>query len=387
LNNETNELQVKPMPTTSPRKSHPLGLVLAVAPQALARGRFAAKGKASPAISPAAALAWLDERLALGEAIDTVEIAGPGDPLATPGLTVETLDLVRKKYPRLDLVVTTLGIHGDQKIKTLVEHGLSRLILEVDAATPKVVQRLYAWIRPANKTIPLAQAAEILLSEQQACLAACTQAGLPVSIRTTVYPGVNDDHIEEIAYQVASLGATAMIILPALPTTDGEVSIPAPSQELIHTLRTLAGQHLPILDAPAASGPGVPPAPAPATLLPRPTHERPNVAVVSASGMAVDLHLGQATRVLVYGPREDGLVSLLDTRPMPAAGGGTSRWEQLAALLPDCFAVLAGSAGANPQAVLQGHGIPVLITDGEIEGTVDHLYGGGKKSKRRDKRL
>jgi nitrogen fixation protein NifB len=111
---------------------------------------------------------------------------------------------------------------------------------------------------------------------------------------------------------------------------------------------------------------------------PGPTKKRPNVAVVSSNGMEVDLHLGQAYQVLIYGPREDGLACLLETRPAPEPGS-SDRWEELAERLPDCFAILAASAGERPRNILGDHGITILITDGEIESTVDMLYGGGKK--------
>jgi nitrogen fixation protein NifB len=94
--------------------------------------------------------------------------------------------------------------------------------------------------------------------------------------------------------------------------------------------------------------------------------------------MEVDLHLGQAYQVLIYGPREDGLACLLETRPAPEPGS-SDRWEELAERLPDCFAILAASAGERPRNILGDHGITILITDGEIESTVDMLYGGGKK--------
>jgi nitrogen fixation protein NifB len=118
--------------------------------------------------------------------------------------------------------------------------------------------------------------------------------------------------------------------------------------------------------------------------LPKPIPVRPNVAVVSSNGMDIDLHLGQAVKVLIYGPREDGLTCLLGTRPAPEPGGGGERWRRLAEVLPDCFALLAASAGANPREILGQNGIPVVACEEEIEGAVDLLYGGGKK--RRDKR-
>ncbi len=368
-------------PTLFPNR-HPLRLILPVAPQALARGRFAPLEKAPTALSPAAALAWLDEHQGQGLAVAGVELAGPGDPLATPGPTLETLNLVRQRYPGLALTVTTLGIHGHREVKALAEHGVSQLTLMVEAVNVEVAKEVYAWIRPGKCTVPLAQAAGILLQEQATCLAACLQAGIAVTIRTVVQPGINDRHVEAIADQMAALGATAMIILPGPPRSDGERIIPAPSLERMRDLRAAAGRHLPILEAPAAAlDPAIPPA-ASASLRPRPSRSRPNVAVVSGDGLAVDRHLGQASRVLIYGPREDGLVALLASRSLPTAGGGAGRWQALAGLLPDCFALLAASAGDTPRAALQGHGITVLTTEGEVEGAVDHLYAAGKPRRR-----
>jgi nitrogen fixation protein NifB len=72
----------------------------------------------------------------------------------------------------------------------------------------------------------------------------------------------------------------------------------------------------------------------------------------------------------------------LASRNTPAAGSGTSRWQALAdECLFDCFALLAANAGENPQKVLAEQGIKVLLTEENIEGTVDVLYGGGKKKK------
>ena len=98
--------------------------------------------------------------------------------------------------------------------------------------------------------------------------------------------------------------------------------------------------------------------------------------------MDVDLHLGQAYQVLIYGPREDGLTCLLGTRAVPEPGSGSSRWEELAESLHDCFAILTTSAGESPRRIFENHDITLLITDNEIEGIVDVLFGGGKKGKK-----
>jgi nitrogen fixation protein NifB len=97
--------------------------------------------------------------------------------------------------------------------------------------------------------------------------------------------------------------------------------------------------------------------------------------------MEVDLHLGQAIRLMIYGPREDGLPCLLETREAPEPGTA-DRWGELAKILHDCFAILAASAGETPRRMLAEKGVKVLITQDAIEGTVDVLYGGGKKGKK-----
>jgi len=96
----------------------------------------------------------------------------------------------------------------------------------------------------------------------------------------------------------------------------------------------------------------------------------------------VDEHLGQAARFLIYGP-EEGLMVLRGVRPAPAPGGGDARWEAVAELLDDCFALLASGAGEKPRAILARRGVRILVCDGGVEGSVDALLGGGKKGKRR----
>lgn len=97
--------------------------------------------------------------------------------------------------------------------------------------------------------------------------------------------------------------------------------------------------------------------------------------------MDVDLHLGHAVKVLIYGPRGDGLACLLEARELPEPGTGARRWKDLASVIKDCFAILTASAGENPRKILTENGVRVVVTEENIEGCVDVLYGGGKKGK------
>ena len=111
--------------------------------------------------------------------------------------------------------------------------------------------------------------------------------------------------------------------------------------------------------------------------MPAPSPGRPNLAVVSSNGLDVDLHLGHAVTVLIYGPGQGGLPCLLETRSAPEPGAGPSRWKALARTLKDCFALVAASAGDSPRQILGRAGLPVLIAQGQVQDAVDVLYGGG----------
>lgn len=362
-------------PANEATTAGPLLARLPMAPKALARVRWAAEARPQPAMTPAEAMAWLEQMQQQGQQISAVVCDGPGDPLATPGLLFEALTLIRRHYPELPLEVATLGLNGDEHVRQLTALDVHRVTLLVNAVTEEEAAKVYAWVRPGTRTIPLAEATALLIMEQARTATALSQAGVTVHIQTTVCPGINDGQVEEIARKMASLGATGITLLPAHAGNDEDTATLA-------RVAPLVARHLPLVATQPAVAPGDTALPlSEGTPLPKPTPTRPNVAVVSISGMEVDLHLGHAIKALVYGPREDGLVSLLATRELPEPGSGQARWEEAARILHDCFALLATSAGESPKKILASHGISVLITEGEIDATVDLLYGGGKKGK------
>ena len=178
------------------------------------------------------------------------------------------------------------------------------------------------------------------------------------------------------------LGAQSITVDPYIPEPGCEVIGMRPDQKELEKCRASAAQYLHVVSsscgdsrpyqAVSASGPGD-------MRYPKPSAEKPNIAVVSLSGVEVDMHLGKAPRFLIYGPREDGLACLLGVRDAPESGGGAERWKTVAGILGDCFVLLAAQAGNTPRQTLAEYGLPVLITDDQIEGIVDLLYGGDKK--------
>lgn len=361
---------------------HPGIVVLPVAPRINHRIRFAQLNSQKEShVLPRTAVAMVADLRSKGSKADAVLIHGPGDPLADIEIPLEAIVSVKKYFPELKIVIRTLGIGGLQHADKLQQAGVSEVELLIDGVDPAILEKLYAWIRPGFKTLKLSEAAEILCAEQAQAIQAFKDAGLVVRIVTTLYPTVNDDHLEVLARKVTDLGADEMILHPYSCPPDADIVLPEADPVQVETLIGTLADILPVTQGrPAATRSTI--MADTTNTLPRPKKDRPNVAVVSSNGMDIDLHLGQAPQLLVYGPRDDGLNCLLECRPAPEAGTGDDRWDILAGRIPDCFALLAASAGERPRRILDSHGIQVVITQENIEGTVDLLYGGGKKGKR-----
>ncbi|XPV75144.1 MAG: NifB/NifX family molybdenum-iron cluster-binding protein [Desulfovibrio sp.] len=364
-------------------------LHLPIAPRSNYRIKYSAEQTRGYAISAEEALLLLDRTLAdKTRKLEMVGITGPGDPLAEPAVLFRVLGMVRAKYPDLPLCITTVGIGVELHIEELKALNLSHVNLLVDCVEPDVAEKLYAWIRPSARTVPLSVASCVLLKEQTRAVSALCKAGIPVKVNTTVYSTKNADHVEDIAAVMAGLGADMMAV-NAHRELDVATDLPALSTSEFMQIRTDAERYLPLVSACKSCGSqdtesgeggcsGKNYFDTSMSLF-SPTSTRNKVAVASSTGMDVDMHLGHAQKILIYGHREDGLACLLETRAAPPKGSGDSRWETLATDLGDCFALLASSAGEKPKEILSRMGLPVIITDGGIEGTVDVLYGGGKK--------
>lgn len=390
-------------PCFSPDARYAYGrLHLPVAPKVNVRGKYddamylaSAQNvveKAPQCLLPAEGLAYLDRVLASGIELAMVGISGPGEPFATPDTTFETLRLVREKYPDMGLCVATNGLGVSSYASVLGSLGLAHVTVLINGVDPDVVEKLYGWIRPGTKTMRLTEAAEYLVGDQLAAIVALRKAGVSVKVNTTVYPGINDKHIGDIAARVASLGVELMHIIPFIPPWEGATDMKKPDVETMLRLRTDAAKYLPVMEAPDLCGEMIigfmgdacgtgHELITPEAALPLPGGDKPYVAVASSDGYDVNEHLGHARKLLIYGPK-NGPVSLLEARPAPAPGSGDNRWEILAEVLKDCKYLLVSSAGNRPKEVLAERGIRVIQTEENIEGLVDVLFGGGKGGKK-----
>ena len=342
-------------------------------------------GVTSTVLAPQQAVAYLASVLEKRPEISVMGIAGPGDPFANPDETMETLRLVRNKFSNMILCVATNGLNVAPYVAEMADLKVSHVTLTINAVDPAIGGEIYAWVRDGKRPLRGEEAAAVLSARQMEALVKLKARGITVKVNTIIMPGINDDHIPEIAEKVSGLGADIINLMPLVPV-NGAVfeNVPPPDTLTTARLRLQCGQFLPQMthcarcraDAVGYIGENMTTEQhdalkhyANSSLNPDENVTRPFVAVATMEGALVNQHLGEAERFIVYEPDAEtpGDFRLKEIRPAPAPGGGDARWAELAGTLKDCRALLVNAAGPTPMKTLTRHGLRVI----EMEGLID----------------
>ena len=148
--------------------------------------------------------------------LSVVGIAGPGDPLANPRQTFETLEGIARAAPDLKLCLSTNGLALLDHVERLAATGVHHLTVTLNALDPEVGARLYAWVHWNGRRLHGAEAARILIERQLAGLARAVELGILCKVNSVVVPGVNDLHLPEVARRVKSMGVFLHNVMPLI---------------------------------------------------------------------------------------------------------------------------------------------------------------------------
>lgn len=344
-------------------------------------------GVTSTVLTPRQALAYVEKVLEKEPRITVAGIAGPGDPFANPVETLETMRLIRKKFPKLLLCLSSNGLGLPAHLDELVDIGVSHVTITVNAIDPEIGQKIYAWVRD-GKVIHRGRAgAELLLNRQLEVIAALKANGVTVKVNTIVVPSVNDHHVQEVARKMAELKVDVLNCMPMFPNKDTPFeNIEEPDARLMEAIRAKAEPYVPqmrhctrcradavgllgqddseLIGCLSSCAKGAADKP-----------DKPHVAVATREGLLVNLHMGEAEKFQIWTKTESGF-ECIEERLAPEPGGGLKRWVRLAEMLRDCRAVLVSGIGDNPRMVLSDKSIEPIEMNGFIRIGLEGVYGG-----------
>jgi nitrogen fixation protein NifB len=343
-------------------------------------------GVTSSVLGPYQAVEYLKELSKHIENISVIGIAGPGDPFANPQETLETMRLVKKEFPEKIFCLSTNGLNLKPYIDEIAELGVSHVTITINAVDPEITSKIYSWVRYDKKIYRGIDGAKFLMDRQLECIPLLKKKGITVKINSVIVPGINDNHLGEVAQTVKALGADVMNCIPMVPSKETIFEhMTEPDKGMIFKVRTLAKEHINMMthcsrcraDAAGLLGHdfkdafGMLQEFASRPLFP--DEDRPYVAVATYEGMLVNMHLGEADILYIYKHTPNGF-HFVGERTTPRPGSGDFRWINLANTLKDCRAILVAGVGGNPLNILQHSGIRVIQMTGLIDEGLDAVF-------------
>jgi nitrogen fixation protein NifB len=201
-------------------------------------------GVSAAILTPEQAVKTLARAVELCPELAVAGIAGPGDALAG-NAAIETFRLIGARFPHLSKCLSTNGLRLPDKARELAELGVKHITVTVNAADPKIGAKIISHITLNGKTIKGEKAAELLLSRQIEGIQDAVNCGMEIKVNTVLIPGINHEHIGEIAKTVAALGVKYHNIMPLIPR--GEfANIAPPDCAMLNTAREAASPYVPV---------------------------------------------------------------------------------------------------------------------------------------------
>jgi nitrogen fixation protein NifB len=344
-------------------------------------------GVTSVVLKPAQALQYLDAAKEKMPNIAVVGIAGPGDPFATPDETLQTLHLVRNKYPNTLLCLASNGLAIGGYVNEIAALNISHVTITLNAVDPEIGAKIYAWVRNGVVSFRGITGADLLFQQQSEAIRLLKQKKITVKVNTVVIPGVNEEHVEEVSRFCQKNGVDVQNCIPLLPVQETPFAgLPVLPPETVTKIRQSAEKYVPQMshcsrcraDAVGLLGADneveMDDLLRQATVI-KTTPERPCVAVATMEGLFVNRHLGESASLFVF--RKDGEKIVLDEeRQTPMQGLGDKRWELLADAFKDCTAILVSGCGKNPQQILERKGLQVIKMEGLLSDALPFIFNG-----------
>ena len=187
-------------------------------------------------LEPVQAAAVLGEAFSLWPAVKTVDIAGPGESLASRH-ALETFGFIRERHPDLETWLTTNGLLLRDQAAALAAAGIKRIAIELHAVTVGIAVQLYSYVLYRNRYLTGPAAASWLLLAQSAGIGAAAALGATLKVKTVLVPGINDSQIAAIAETAAKAGASLIELEAARQAASRFLPVwpPLPAQNLALT--------------------------------------------------------------------------------------------------------------------------------------------------------
>jgi Predicted Fe-S oxidoreductases len=219
--------RIKEHPCFSERACHLFGRMhLAVAPKCNIQCNYCIRdfdcvnesrpGVCSRVLKPEEAVFYVRKAIKDFPYIKVIAIAGPGEPLYNEE-TFETLELMKENFPHQMKCLSTNGLLLPEKARELNDLNVGNLTVTVNSVDPKIGAKIYSFVNYHGKILEGEEGAKVLMEKQLEGIKKAIEYHMIVKVNTVYIPGINDEHIIEVAKRVKELGVYMQNLIPLIP--------------------------------------------------------------------------------------------------------------------------------------------------------------------------
>ena len=172
-------------------------------------------GVTTTVLKPDAAVDMIRKAMEKFPYIKVIGIAGPGEPLANEE-TFETLRRLHDEFPNVIKCISTNGLLLPDKIDLLQEYDVGNITVTLNAIDPEIGAKIYEFVNYKGKRYTGLEGAKILLENQLKGIEMAIERHMIVKINTVYIPGINEDHIPQIAKKVGEMGVYTFNVIPLI---------------------------------------------------------------------------------------------------------------------------------------------------------------------------
>ncbi|MDA7746859.1 nitrogenase cofactor biosynthesis protein NifB [Psychromonas sp.] len=148
--------------------------------------------------------------------LSVIGIAGPGDPLANPVRTMETLSLIREAMPDIKLCLSTNGLTLTDHVDELLRLGVDHVTVTINTLDEVIAAQIYKWIYYQGRRYEGVEGGRILIQRQMEGIAALSKAGILTKVNSVMIPGINDQHLPELSQELRRNNVFLHNIMPLI---------------------------------------------------------------------------------------------------------------------------------------------------------------------------
>ena len=173
-------------------------------------------GVCSKVLTPQEAVKLVRKVVEKHQFIKVIGIAGPGEPLANEE-TFETLRLLKEEFPTPIKCLSSNGLMLPEYVDLLHEYDVGNITVTLNAVDPAIGEKIYSFVEWEGKKLYGREAAEKLLSQQLKGIELAVAKKMLVKVNCVYIPGVNDQHIVDVAKTVGEMGVFTFNVIPVIP--------------------------------------------------------------------------------------------------------------------------------------------------------------------------